>query len=125
MRNFPINLLASAQSVIGKQEYSIEEWLSRTQNDRGHEIDVYDTPQSRSASIQPMEPKEVNFSGLDMNQVYIEIYDLDLIKILTRSSNPPRISWNGYYWKPIPNNSDWIEQGGWNCVVCSRKRKVS
>ncbi|WVH05510.1 hypothetical protein KKJFFJLC_00006 [Vibrio phage vB_VpaS_PGB] len=125
MRNFPINLLAAAQSVIGKQEYTIQEWLSRTQNDRGHEVDVYSEPVARQASIQPMEPKEINFSGLDMNQVYIEIFDLDLIKILTRSTNPPIITWNGYIWEPIPQNGDWIEQGGWNRVTCSRKRKVA
>lgn len=125
MRNFPINLLAVTQSVIGKQEYQIEEWTGRARNDRGIEVDTYADPVTRSGSIQPMEPREVNFNGLDMNQVYVEIYDLDLIKILTRSTNPPLISWNGCYWEPIPNNSDWIEQGGWNCVVCSRKRKVS
>lgn len=124
MRNFPINLLAMTQSVIGTQQYLLEEWTGRTRNDRGIEVDTYAEAVTRKASIQPMEPKEVNFSGLDMNQVYIEIFDLDLIKILTRTSNPPRLSWNGWYWEPISNNADWIEQGGWNRVICSRKRKA-
>lgn len=124
MRNFPINLLAMTQSVIGTQQYLLEEWTGRARNDRGIEVDTYAEAVTRKASIQPMDPKEVNFSGLDMNQVYIEIFDLDLIKILTRTSNPPRLSWNGWYWEPIPNNSDWIEQGGWNRIICSRKRKV-
>lgn len=123
MRNFPINILAMAQSAIGTQQYVIEEWSYAEESERGHLIDFYLDPVVRRASIQPMEPKAVNFSGLDMNQVYIEIFDLDLIKILTRTENPPRISFGGYYWHPIPNNQDWMAQGGWNHVTCSRGRK--
>lgn len=125
MRNFPINLLASAQSIIGKQKYQVEEWTGRSRNERGVEVDTYTDATTRFGSVQPMEPKEVNLSGLDMNQVYVEIFDLNLIKILTRSSNPPRITFGGYYWEPIPQNADWLEQGGWNRVTCSRKRKIS
>lgn len=121
MRNFGINLLATVQTVIGKQQYTIEEWTGRTRNDRGANIDQYGTPQNREGSVQPLEAKEVIMMGLMQNKIYIEVFDLELIKILTRSENPPRINFNGYYWEPIPPGSDWQLQGGWNRVVCVRQ----
>lgn len=124
MRNFPINLLKTAQTVIGKQAYTIEQWIGSVQNDRGHMIDSYAAPEQREASIQPVQPKEITLSGLDMNQVYIKIFDTSIIEIMTRSKNPPRISFDGYYWEPIPETSNYNLQGGWNKVVCSRKRKI-
>lgn len=121
MRNFPINLLATTQTVIGRQGYSLEPWVSRTRNDRGVDVNQYGTPEPRKGSVQPLESKEVIAMGLEQNKIYVEIFDVELIKILTRSENPPRINFNGFYWQPVPPGSDWLTQGGWNRVVCVRQ----
>lgn len=125
MKNFPINLLKTTQTVIRKQSYSLEEWSGRAKNARLIEVDTYDEAVTRKASVQPVSSKELQISGLDMTQAYIKIYDVDLINILTRSSNPPRITYDGYYYTPIPQNDDWSTQGGWNKVYCSKQGVAS
>lgn len=123
--NFGINLLGAAQSVIGKQAYQIQIWSSRTRNANGVFVDLYDDAVTRHASIQPVSTEKKNMMGLSMTATYINIFDVDLIGILSRSENPPKISYSGYYWKSEPSSMDWNEQGGWNQVTAIRQDKVS
>ncbi len=123
--NFPFNVLGTAQTVIGTQTYSYEEWSGRTQNARGIYVDSYTDAVDRKASVQAMTTKEISVAGLEMNQVYIKILDTELINILTRSDNPPRITWDGYYYQPVSEGAgNWMTQGGWNRVVCARQEAI-
>ena len=124
MRNFGFNTLGLVQSVIGKQIYSLEEWAGRVQNARGIWVDSYSDSIDRKASVQPMSSAQALRNGLDSSKIYIKIYDLDLIEILSRSENPPRISWGGYYWTTESSLGNWIDQGGWNKVTLVRQDKV-
>lgn len=121
MNNFPFNTLGLAQSVIGKQEYQLEQWTGRVRNDKGYEVDSYSAPVTRKASVQPVSSKEIKLSDLQANSNYIKIYDLDLIEILSRSQNPDRITFDGYYWQPISPKDKW---NNWNKVYCVRQDKV-
>lgn len=121
MNNFPFNVLVMTQSVIGKQEYTIERWLSRERNQNGYEVDTYYPPETRLASVQPVSSKEMKLSELQMNSIYIKIYDLDLIEILSRTQNPDRITYKGYYWQPISPKDAW---NNWNKVYCVRLDEV-
>ena len=121
MNNFGFNLLSTVQTVIGTQDYQIEQWLSRAQNARAIEVDTYSEAEPRNASIQPVDSKEANLQGLQMDQTHVKIYDVDLIGILKRSENPPRIIWDGYYWTPVSPKAKWND---WNKVYCARQRVV-
>ncbi len=125
MRNFPVNLLASAQTVIGTQEYQLEEWSERSRNERGIEVNSYSDAKTRKASVQPLDAKDIQLNGLKANQIYIDIFDKYLVSILSRSANPPRITWDGYYWEPVAPANNWNEQGGWNQVTCIRQKAAS
>lgn len=124
-RNFPFNVAAMVQSVIGQQEYTYEPWLGRTRNSRGVYVDSYGSPESRMASIQPVSSVNANKMGLSLDTYYIKIIDVNLVNLLTRTENAGRISYNGYYWIPQTPSQDWQDAGGWNEVVCSRGDLVS
>jgi hypothetical protein len=125
MNNFGFNLLGLTQSVIGKQSYQLEVWAGRVRNDAGYMVDSYDVAVTRHASVQPLPAEKITPMGLEFNKVYITIFDQSLVSILSRSENPDRIIWQGYYWKPEPSSMDWNDQGGWNQVVCVRGDKVA
>jgi hypothetical protein len=124
MQNFGFNTLGLVQSVIGKQEYQLEVWEDRTENENGYVVDSYADAVTRHASIQPMTAEKMQVMGLDMTKIYITIFDQDLIQILSRSNNADRIIWQDYYWKAQPSSMDWNDQGGWNQVICVRGDKV-
>lgn len=124
MRNFGINVLGLAQTVIGKQEYGMELWAGRVRDDQGTFVNSYSDSVTRHASVQPIDAKTLVKMGLSGNSFYINIFDLDLVSILDREKNPPRISFNGYYWMPESPSMDWNTQGGWNQVTAVRGNKV-
>jgi len=119
MSNFGFNLLAATQSVIGKQDYQILKWLSKSENEIGYDIDVYGAPESRSGSVQPVSRSEYKNLFLDFSKIYIQIWDVELIDVLNRDDNADQIIFNGGKYKALPN-FDWSESGGWNSVLCVR-----
>lgn len=98
MQNFGFNTLGLVQSVIGKQAYQLEAWEGRSENVNGYEVDVYSDAVTRHASVQPIDREQMQIMGLDLDKVYIEIFDQELVGLLSRSQNPDRIIWQGYYW---------------------------
>lgn len=117
--NFGFNLLAAAQTVIGKQDYQIVKWLSKTTNSIGLDVDVYDVPENRTGSVQPVARNKYQNLGLDFSKIYIQIWDVDLIDILSRGENADQIIFNGGKYKALPD-LDWSSSGGWNSVLCVR-----
>lgn len=119
MKNFGFNLLAAAQSVIGKQDYQIVKWLSKTENEIGFDVDVYDDPEPRTGSVQPVARNKYQNLGLDFSKIYIQIWDIELIDVLSRSENADQIIFNGGKYKALPD-LDWSSSGDWNSVLCVR-----
>ena len=117
--NFNFNLLSAAQLVIRTQDYQILKWLSKSTNEIGFDIDVYDTPVNRSASVQPVPRSKFSNLGLDFSKIYIVIYDVGLINVLNRSENADQIIYGGGIYKANPD-LDWSKSGGWNSVLCVR-----
>lgn len=117
--NFGFNLLAVAQSVIGKQEYQVVKWVGRATNALGHEIDEYAEPENRLGSVQPIARGKYKNLGLDFSGVYIEIWDVDLIDLLSRNSNSDRVIFNGSTFK-AQTGTDWAASGSWNSVILVR-----
>lgn len=119
MNNFGFNLLATAQTVIGKQDYQIVKWLSKTENEIGFDVDVYDVPEDRTGSVQPVARNKYQNLGLDFSKIYIQIWDVKLIDVLSRSENADQIIFNGGIYKALPD-LDWSNSGNWNSVLCVR-----
>lgn len=119
MRNFPFNLLAATQSVIGKQSYQIKRWLSKSKNSIGYWVDVYSAPEEMLGSVQPVSRNTFSNLGLDFSKIYIQVLDVKLIDVLSRSENADQIIFNGGLYKALPGD-DWQIQGGWNSVLCVR-----
>lgn len=125
MSNLGFNILGSVQGVIGKQSYQLEKWLSRARNDSGFEVDTYDDPVDRQGGVYPVSRERMNLMGLDMEKIYIQIFDVDLIALLDREKNADRIIYLGYYWHPMPSANDFVDSGGWNQVLAVRGKKVA
>lgn len=119
MNNFGFNLLASAQTVIGKQEYQVKKWLSKSTNSAGYDVDVYDIPDCRTGSVQPVSRSKYQYLGLEFSKLYIQIFDVELIDVLSRDANADQIIYEGSIYKALPN-FDWKKSGGWNSVLCVR-----
>jgi len=117
--NFGFNLLAAAQTVIGKQDYQIVKWLSKTTNSIGLDVDVYDVAENRTGSVQPVARSKYQNLGLDFSKIYIQIWDVELIDALSRSENADQIIFNGGKYKALPD-LDWSSSGDWNSVLCVR-----
>ncbi len=119
MNNFGFNLLATSQTVIGKQSYQIVKWLSKTKNEIGLYVDNYDVSDGRTASVQPVARSNYQNLGLDFSKIYIQIWDVELIDVLSRSENADQIIFNGGKYKALPD-VDWSSSGDWNSVLCVR-----
>lgn len=122
MRNFPINLLATAQTVIGKQAYLLRKYTGRSRNDAGFWVSTFSEPIDMLGSVQPIRATQYQDMGLDFKKAYIKIYDVNLIQSMTRNSNPDQVIYDGYLWS-VAEDTPWFLSGGWNYVMCVRLEK--
>ena len=122
--NFGFKTLGLVQTVIGKQEYSLRTWQGRITNSAGYDVDTYSDPVTRYASVQPMSRSQFNQLGLDYSKTYIQIFDTDLVGLLSRAEgkNPDQIIFNGYVYEALPDQ-DWNIPGGWNAVLAVKGDK--
>jgi hypothetical protein len=122
MKNFPINLLATAQTVIGKQSYQLRKYAGRVRNAAGYWVSSFSEPVDMLGSVQPIRATQYQAMGLDFKKAYIKIYDINLIESMTRDSNPDQVIYDGYLWS-VAEDTPWSLSGGWNYVMCVRLEK--
>lgn len=120
MSNFGFNLLGVTQSVIGRQDYQWLAWTGRTTNAKGYDIDTYSAPVDRQAGIYPLSRTSIREMGLDFEKQYIQIFDTELIGLLSRSRNADKIIFNGSEWRAMPSSNDWVPSDGWAQVLAVR-----
>lgn len=124
MSNFGFNLLGVTQSVIGRQSYQYLQWTGRTTNVYGYAIDEYADAVDREGGIYPVSREDVQKAGLDHDKEYIQIFDTELINLLTDTSNADKIHFNGYVWRPVKSDNSWMPSGGWGQVVAVKEGKI-
>lgn len=122
MRNFPINLLATAQTVIGKQDYLLRKYTGRVRNEAGYWVSSFAEPIPMLGSVQPIRATQYQAMGLDFKKAYIKIYDVNLIQSMSRDTNADQVIWDGYLWH-VAEDTPWFLSGGWNYVMCVRLEK--
>jgi hypothetical protein len=120
MTNFGFNLLGVTQSVIGRQSYQYVQWLDRTTNDNGYDVDVFADPVPREAGIYPLSHTAIEQMGLSFEKKYIQIFDTELLELLSRGSNADHVLFNGGKWECLPSSNDWTVSGEWNQVIAVR-----
>tara|TARA_R110000772_G_scaffold207715_1_gene318227 strand:+ start:499 stop:876 length:378 start_codon:yes stop_codon:yes gene_type:complete len=124
MRNFPINLLATTQTVIGKQDYQLRQYVSRARNTAGYFVSSFSTPINMAGSVQPVKATQYKSMGLDFKKAYIKIYDTNLINALSRDTNADQVIYDGYLWQ-VAEDTAWFLAGGWTFVMCVRLEKYT
>lgn len=122
MRNFPINLLGTAQTVIGRQDYQLRKPSGRARNSAGYWVTTFGEPIDMQGSVQPIKATQYESMGLDFKKAYIKIYDVNLINVLTRDTNADQVIYDGYLWH-VAEDTPWFLSGGWNYVMCVRLEK--
>lgn len=125
MSNFGFNLLSVTQAVIGRQDYQYVQWLDNATNDEGYEVDSFAAPVDREGGVYPVSREAVQKSGLDHDKEYIQIFDTELIELMTDSGNADRILFNGYRWRPVNTSNSWQPSGGWGQVVAVKEAKLN
>ena len=124
MRNFPINLLAATQTVIGKQAYQLKKYVGRTRNAAGFYVSEFSDPIDMAGSVQPIRATQYKAMGLDFKKAYIKIYDVNLINAMNRDKNADQVIYDGYIWH-VAEDTAWFLSGGWNYVMCVRIEKYT
>lgn len=124
MSNFGFNLLSVTQSVIGRQAYQYVQWLGTTTNEFGYEVDSFADPVDREGGIYPISRESMQKAGLDHDKEYIQVFDTELIELMTDSSNADRLIFNGYRWRPTKTPNSWQPSGGWGQVIAVKEGKV-
>jgi len=119
LKNFPINLLATTQTVIGKQAYQMRKALGRVKNAAGYFVSGFDVPVDMMGSVQPVNQRQYKAMGLDFKKAYIKIYDVKLIESLSRDKNADQVIYDGYLWH-VAEDTPWFLSGGWTYVLCVR-----
>lgn len=124
MKNFPINLLGTAQTVIGRQPYQVIKPTGRTRNAAGYWVTLFGEPIDMMGSVQPVNASQYASMGLDFKKAYIKIYDVNLIKSLSRTDNADQVIYDGYLWQ-VADDTPWFLSGGWNFVMCVRLERYN
>lgn len=124
MKNFPINLLGTAQTVIGRQDYQLTKPVGRLRNAAGYYVTEFGLPIDMKGSVQPVKAAQYQSMGLDFKKAYIKIYDVNLISAMTRDSNADRVIYDGYLWQ-VAEDTPWFLSGGWSYVLCVRLEKYT
>ena len=124
MRNFPINLLATAQTVIGTQDYQLRKYTGRTRNAAGYFVSAFAEPVNMAGSVQPIKAAQYKSMRLYFKKSYIKIYDVNLINSLSRDTNADQIIYDNYLWH-VAEDTHWFLSGGWNFVMCVRIGKYN
>ena len=117
--NFGFNLLATVQTAIGNQDFTLERWLTAGVNEIGLDVNFYGPEIPMKGNIQPVDRSVYQSQGLDFTKTYIDIFCVELIEVLSREQNPDRITWQGLKYTPLPL-SEWKEADSWNVVRCVR-----
>ena len=123
MSNFGFNLLAATQSVIGRQAYQYVQWLGRTTNEFGYDVDQFADPVDREGGVYPVSREVAQKSGLDHDKEYIQIFDTDLINLMTDTTNADRIIFSGSTWRPVNTPNSWQPSGGWGQVIAVLEKR--
>lgn len=110
------NLLKAALTIIAPQTVSYYRYLSRSVNNIGLEVSVYDDPIDIKGSFQPVPMNLYEQYGLDLSRSYVIFYSAnDIISTMRDTSGDQIIAYGKKY--QCESNNDWHNVDGWKGVL--------
>ena len=117
---FPNNLLKIALSVLPKQPIEWQKFTGYTTDDRGREVATYADAVTLQGSVQPLEAKDYEAFGLDLNKRYYQVWSDALIKQTDRNQSPDKLSTDGMDLE-VTSNTNWHQANDWGSLLCVQK----
>lgn len=111
------NLLKMAFSIIAKSTVLYYKYNSRTLNDVGQYISVYDVPQQLKGSLQAVPRDFYQQFGLDFTKSYFTFYASTDFLDVQRNVSGDQIEFNGVRYQ-CESTVDWFEIDNWDAVLC-------
>ena len=105
-----------ALSVVGKQSFTYLKYLSRTLNDIGLDVPVYDIPRQLSGQIQAAPKQLFQQYGLDFQKNLLLFYVSKDILDVTRDISGDQIKFAGKTFQVL-SDTPWFDINGWDGVA--------
>lgn len=113
------NLLNKAFSLIVKQSVTYHKYVSRSLNDIGQDIAVYESPATLTGSVQAIERKLYREMGLDFQRDYIMFYTSNDILDIERDVSGDLLEFQNERYQCLSLNN-WFNIDSWVSVLCVR-----
>jgi hypothetical protein len=111
------NILNLALTVIAKQSIVYFRFLSRSQNNVGQDVTIYDAPTTVQGSFQPVPRRLYQIYGLDLQKSYFTFYASKNILDVGRDVSGDQIVFQGFRYQ-CESSNDWFGEDGWVGVLC-------
>lgn len=111
------NLLAMALTMIAQQGVTYYQFNSRSLNDLGQQVTVYQPGNTIFGSWQPVPRTLYTQHGLDLQKDYYTFYSLNDILDLDRDITADQVAFNGQLFQ-VESDNDWFALDGWKGVLC-------
>ena len=113
------NLLTTALQVICRQKFEYYAFVSRSANSIGLYVKTFAPPVTVTGSVQVIDQKFYDHSGLDFSHSYVQVWTEQNVKEVDRDIAGDQIAWSGSRWEVV-NEMDWINVDGWNSFIAVR-----
>lgn len=105
-----------AMSILGRQQFIYYAFASRSLNQLGQDIPVYDTPVSLFGSVQPIPRNLYQEYGLDFDRYYLTFYVSRSVMDVARDVSGDAFAFNEKYYQCL-SKTDWFPQDGWVALL--------
>lgn len=112
------DLLSIAATVISLQTVIYYQFVSRSLNDIGEDVTVYQPPVNMDGSFQPVPRLLYEKYGLDLQKEYYTFYTSNNILDVGRDVSGDQIEFNNTRFQ-CESNNDWFAVDGWKGVLCA------
>lgn len=108
------NLLNLALSTpLPKQTVQWYQFVSKTTNEIGLDVDTFAAPVGVIGSFQPVPRSKLQFMGLDYNKSYCQFYTSTAFADLMRDAAGDQFVFAGDRYQ-VMSNTEWFNVNGWN-----------
>lgn len=110
------NVLALAQSVIGKQSFQYKPYAARTNGPNGLLATSYGALVPAKGSVQPVPRSLYQNLGLNFQQSYFYFYVSRSVVDVSRDVSGDQFIWNGGTYQAL-SKTPWSSIDGWDAVL--------
>ena len=118
------NLLNIALSVIQKQSVLYYAENTRTLNDIGQDVTVYDAPRELVGSFQPVPRRMYEKYGLDLQKTYYTFYTSNDVRDVERDISGDQLVYGADRFQ-CESNNEWYRADGWKGILVCRVGKAT